>query len=209
MACVRQRDVNRPRAVGPQLRVDVLEMLHVLTDHEQVVLLLVHRLELAHEVAGARAADAHVPGRRFARPHGCWRRRRPAAADGPCRQFEPVVTHVERRRANERHAAFRTRAGDVERVVRMHRADERRRLDVAGRRAELRGDNGSHDQKRRDSCLDRMNCRQMSHVFPGQDSSPREAGQRETVASEAERLRSCSRSGAEPRYRCGLVALPS
>jgi hypothetical protein len=95
---------------------DVLKVSHVLADDEQVVLPLVHGLELQYAFAGAWMRDAKLPLRGLASLHD----RRFGG------ELEPVVADVEWRTAHERHAAARTRAGDVERVVRMHRAHEGR-----------------------------------------------------------------------------------
>ena len=85
---LRQRHVDRPRAVRLLLRMDVLEVLHVLADDEQVILPLVHHLELRDRLAGARMEDAEAP----ASPSG------PACTTaGSVVKIEPVVAHVERR----------------------------------------------------------------------------------------------------------------
>ena len=46
-----QGDVDPPRAVGVLLGMEVLEMLHVLADHEQVVAPVVDRLEAGHSLS--------------------------------------------------------------------------------------------------------------------------------------------------------------
>ena len=76
-------------------------MLHVLADDEEMILPLVHGLELADYVrpcldeGSAAAASCLLPGL-----HG--------GGDGA--EVQAVVAHVERRRVNERHAAPRTRS---------------------------------------------------------------------------------------------------
>ena len=95
---------------------DVLKVSHILTDHEQVILPLVHGLELQDAFACAWMGDAKLPLRGLAGLDD-------SRFGG---ELEPVVADVEWRTAHERHAAARTRACDVERVVRMHRAHERR-----------------------------------------------------------------------------------
>ena len=101
---------------------DVLKVRHVLADDEQVILALVHGFELENRLARARMEDAEPPSRRHT-----------GLDDGRFgSQFEPVVAHVERRAAHERHAAARAHARDIERVVRMHRAHERSGVCVGG-----------------------------------------------------------------------------
>ena len=93
---------------------NVLKVRHVLADDEEVILPLVHGLEFENRFTRAWMEDAEAPLRRFACLH-----------DGRLgRELEPVVAHVERGTAHERHAAARTAACNIERVVGVHRAHE-------------------------------------------------------------------------------------
>ena len=114
VARLRQRYVERPRAVGLLHGMDVLEVLHVLPDHEQVILPLVNGLELRDSLVGIGLEHAEAPTRGLACPHHCRR-------GG---QLQPIVADVEWGGLHQRHAAPRTGAGNVAGVVRVHRADE-------------------------------------------------------------------------------------
>jgi hypothetical protein len=143
VAGFRQGDVDRPCPIRLLLRMNMLEVLHVLADHEQVVLPFVDDFELLHDLAGAGVKNAKAQSRFLT--HLDDRRDRA--------EIEIVVADVERRRVHERHAAARAGAGHVGRVIRMHRTHPRGRILGHGRRARRRllrgGERGRHDQRRR------------------------------------------------------------
>jgi hypothetical protein len=93
----------------------VLEVSHVLTDHEQVVLLFVNHLEVRDDSLRIRVEHTESPRRALTRAHDLWCRR----------ELERVVAHVKRRRFDERHPAPRALPFDVGRIVGVHRADKR------------------------------------------------------------------------------------
>src|SRR4030095_13625461 len=65
--------LDDPRSISLKLRVDVLEVSHVLADHEEVILPLVNGLELEDRFSSARMEDAEVPSGRFEIGRASWR----------------------------------------------------------------------------------------------------------------------------------------
>ena len=109
-----QGDVERPRAIGLRLRVNVPEFRHVLADDEQVVLALVNRFEPRDQLVGIGPEHAKGPSRRLSRTrHG-----------GAGLQVHPIVADVEGRGLHEGHPAAGAAGRSLEDVVGMHRADE-------------------------------------------------------------------------------------
>src|SRR5262245_7047361 len=94
---------------------DVLEVLHVLADHEQVILPFVNHFEFLDGLACTRVKDAKHQLCLLAGLH--YGRNRP--------EVQSVIADVERRSTNKVHAAAWTFAGDVHGVVAMHRAHPR------------------------------------------------------------------------------------
>src|SRR5438128_251313 len=92
---------------------DVLEVLHVLADHEQVILPLVHDLEFLDGLAVARMKDSEEELCLLA---GFCNRRYGA-------EFKLVVADIEWRGTDEIHSTTWAFAGGIHRVVGMHRAD--------------------------------------------------------------------------------------
>src|SRR5262249_42625707 len=110
---LRQRQLDGPSTVGLFLGMDMLEVIHILTDHEEVILPFVDHFKLVDSLTVSRMKNSEQQLRLLAWLHN----------GGRSLKVETVISNIERRCANKLHAAAWTLPGEIHRIVRMHRAN--------------------------------------------------------------------------------------
>src|SRR5262245_30241565 len=93
---------------------DMLEVLHVLTDHEQVVLPVVDDLKFFNDRIEARMGNPEAKRCFLTGNDNRWNRSK----------LQLVIAHIVGGRFYQRHSASRTLSGDIKCEIRMHRTQE-------------------------------------------------------------------------------------